>query len=326
MKLEDLLTTDGLMQDEFSLSGKKFNNFEVVGWSGKQHTGKFYIIKCPVCTLDPEMYQDGYFRSVKSKLVKGQIPCGCGRGHNYNEAQFEVLCTRKAESVGYKFLGFRGEWKGAKTKIKLLCQKHGEWDSGIIDSLLNGGRGCPSCMVDAFTLRVLYPDSVMIESFFASGGFPKGTLFWRSNRKTRQGARSYWFMSCPECGKTGEATSNNLQQGKRPCGCNIHRQQECYINWILDGDNKVAIKFGIARDSSQRVKQQNSKAAYEVQQYQVYKFPDVASCKKAERECKKELECGILLKRDMPDGYSETTWVYNLSKIQDIYKRNGGRL
>ena len=324
MKLEDLITTEGLLQDEFSLSGKKFNNSEVVGWSGRQHTGKFYIIKCPVCALDLEMYQDGYFRSLKSNLIKGQIPCGCGRGHKYNESQFKVLCTRKAESVGYKFLGFQGEWKGAKTKIKLLCQKHGQWDNGIIDTLLNGERGCPSCMVDAFTLRVLYPDSVMIESFFASGGFSEGTLFWRSDRKTKQGSKSYWFMSCPDCAEIGEAASNNLQQGKRPCKCSAHRQQECYINLIVFQDNVLALKFGIANSSKRRAKKQDKSCIYDVYQYRVYVFESVNSCKKAERECKQELQCGILTKEEMPDGYTETTHPRNLDKLDEIFRRNGG--
>jgi hypothetical protein len=52
----------------------------------------------------------------------------------------------------------------------------------------------------------------------------------------------------------------------------------------------------------------------------------VEQCKKAERECKKELETGVVLKRDMPDGYSETTWAYNIGKVKDIYERNGGVL
>lgn len=46
---------------------------------------------------------------------------------------------------------------------------------------------------------------------------------------------------------------------------------------------------------------------------------------KAERECLQELECGVVLKRDMPDGYTETTWYYNLEKIIQIYERNGGK-
>ena len=43
-------------------------------------------------------------------------------------------------------------------------------------------------------------------------------------------------------------------------------------------------------------------------------------------ECKKELDTGVVLKRDMPDGYSETTWAYNIGKVKDIYERNGGVL
>ena len=40
----------------------------------------------------------------------------------------------------------------------------------------------------------------------------------------------------------------------------------------------------------------------------------------------KDPETGVVLKRDMPDGYSETTWAYNIGKVKDIYERNGGVL
>ena len=99
------------------------------------------------------------------------------------------------------------------------------------------------------------------------------------------------------------------------------------MNLVVDvHDVVVAIKFGIARDSKQRIRQQNSRSVYRLKQHSVYTFPSVAECKKAERECKEELDCGIVLKRDMPNGYTETTWLYNLEKIEEIYKRNGGLL
>ena len=96
------------------------------------------------------------------------------------------------------------------------------------------------------------------------------------------------------------------------------------MNIVVDGGYAVAIKFGISNNSTQRLKQQQCKCTYGITKHSVYKFPDVSSCKKAERECKMELECGVLLKYDMPDGYTETTWVYNLEKIIEIYERNGG--
>ena len=134
-------------------------------------------------------------------------------------------------------------------------------------------------------------------------------------------------MFCPECGEVGESPSDNLQRGHRPCACSKHRQQECYINLLVDGNNTaVAVKFGIANNSIRRAKQQNYKTPYEILQHSIYTFPSALSCKGAERECKQELECGVVLRRDMLDGYTETTWIYNLEKIIEIYIRKGGIL
>jgi hypothetical protein len=254
-----------------------------------------------------------------------RVLCVCSNNPKWSKKQYVVLCKRKAKELGHTFLGFEGEWKGQKTKIKILCEKHGDWSSGIINTLINMGRGCPVCRDEGIGVRSTKPDDVMIASFFASGAFHPDTKFWRSERKSSEGRKVYWYMSCPECGEQGESLSSNLQLGQRPCACNNQRQQECYINWLIDDHNMaVAIKFGIARDSKQRIKSQDRQSAYTLKQHSVYQFPDVASCKKAERECKKELETGVVLKRDMPDGYSETTWAYNIGKVKDIYERNGG--
>ena len=282
----------------------------------------------------------------------------------------------------------------------MLCEKHGEWSSGVIHNLISNGRACPECGAEAVRKAKTKPDNVMIASFLASKAFHPDTQFWRSERKDSHGravywyvscpvcssigesqgsdlqkggrpckcgrdsigrARkpddvmiasfheakafhpdtkfwrserldgrgytSYWHMSCPECGEVGESTTGHLQAGCRPCACSPMRQQECYINWVVDEhNNAVGIKFGIARDSKQRIKNQNRQSVYEVRQHQVYHFPSVASCKQAERECKKELETGVVLKRDMPDGWTETTWSYNIGKVKSIYERNGGVL
>lgn len=101
------------------------------------------------------------------------------------------------------------------------------------------------------------------------------------------------------------------------------RQKEAYINLIIDAI-PVAVKFGVAVNSLARAKHQNSKSIYEIQHHARYRFTDVYSCKKAERECLQELECSVVSKEDMPDGYTETTWLYNLDKIIEIYERNGG--
>lgn len=166
----------------------------------------------------------------------------------------------------------------------------------------------------------------MIQSFLASGAFHHDTKFWRSGRKDTNGAKVYWFMSCPDCGQDAEALSISFQAGCRPCGCRKHRQQQCYINWVIDSKFKVvAIKFGVANDSYNRVKSQNRACCYDVKNFTVYTFPDIISCRKAERQCKQELDCGILSKEEMPDGWTETTNCRNLPLVLSIFQRNGGK-
>jgi len=333
VNLEDVIDSEAvnsvhsLQQDEWSLSRPTFGEegqLQVVGWSGRNKwSAKYYILKCIKCSQDSELFGEGYFRSLKCHIVRGKVPCGCSKKPLWSQGQFFTMCSRKATELGYTFLGFVGEWNGAHTKIKMSCENHGEWSSGIIYGLINGGRGCLWCGVGTSTK----PDDIMITSFYESKAFHPDTEFWRSERKSSEGKLVYWCMSCPICGEVGESKSYNLQIGQRPCACSKQRQQECYINWIVDeNNNAIALKFGIARDSKQRIKNQDRQSAYEVRQYQVYSFPSVADCKQAERECKKELETGVVLKRDMPDGWTETTWSYNIGKVKSIYERNGGVL
>ena len=342
MNLEDVIDPEAvnsvhaLQQDEWSLTKPTFGEegqLEVVGWSGKCRYHKYYVLKCSKCSQDAELFGEGYFRSEKRGLVRrDQIPCGCSKGVKWSEAQMTVRCSRKAEELGYTFLGFAGEWKGVYTKIKMSCEKHGEWSSGVINNLISNSAGCQECglgvMADTARKANIKPDEVMIKSFLASGAFHLDTKFWRSERKNNKGyTDSYWYVSCQDCGQVGESRSNNLQLGKLPCDCSPMRQQECYINCLMDDNNMaVAIKFGITNNSKRRIKEQSSTCAYTLKQHAVYTFPSVQQCKQAERECKKELETGVVLKRDMPDGWTETTWSYNIGKVIDIYKRNGGVL
>ena len=325
MNIEDLLDGRDLQQDEWSLKRLTFGTegqLQVVGWNGKRKTHKFYILKCSKCSQDNELFGEGLFRSNKHNLINGKVPCGCSERISWTREQYNILCSRKADELGYKFLGFAAEWKDNKTNIVMFCEKHGEWHTGNIAMLVHTGSGCPECRKGSSAK----PDEVMIKSFLASGAFHPDTKFWRSDRGTLEGWKLYWHMSCPECGVVGESFCGNLQRGQRPCACSPHRQQECYINTVNDYTGPIALKFGIARNSRVRTKIQDRLSSYEVHLHSVYTFGSVDSCKKAEKDCKQELECSVLTKEEMPDGYTETTWVYNLDKIIEIYERNGGIL
>lgn len=322
MNLVDLLDEDGLKQDEWSLTAPTFGKegqLTVVGWSGKSYGTKYYILKCNKCSEDTELFGDGHFKSLRGHLSTGAIPCNCARSYRWSKCQYEILCLRKADELGYKFLGFLG-WLGRVTKLHLSCPEHGKWTSGIIKDFVNRGVGCPEC--NGGTRKA---DEVMIASFFASEAFDPATKFWRSGRNNTQGKRTHWNVECPVCGEQAEAYCGSLQKGHRPCACSPMRQQECYINWVIDDTGVTkAIKFGIANDSNRRIKNQNKKSVHEIVQRTVYIFSTVESCKAAERECKSTLVTGVVPKQEMSDGYTETTYVSNLDKIKQIYIKHGG--
>lgn len=328
MNLEDLVNGKDLQQDDWSSTAPTFGcnkQLKVIAYAGKTKSGiKSYITKCMTCSRDVELFGEGLFKSAKGALMLGKVPCGCSPKPKWSKEQFTVMCGRAAQHLGLTFVGFVGEWLGKETKCKMHCHDHGEWVSGTITRLVNVGNGCPGCKAEVTRKLKMKPDTIMIASFFASGNFHPDTKFWRSERKNSKGCSAYWCVNCPECGQLGESLTGDLQLGQLPCACSKQRQQEAYINLVVDVDNTVAVKFGIARDSKQRIKSQYRQSTYEVCQHAVYTFPSVAACKAAERECKKELDCGVILKRDMPDGYTETTHVYNLDKIIQIYKNHGG--
>lgn len=114
MDLIDLLDENGLQQDEWSLTAPRFGEeqqLEVVGWSGKtrgNRGNKYYILKCSVCSVDSELFGGGYFKSKKCHLLVGSLPCGCASNPHWNENQYRTICTRKAQELGYTFLGFDG--------------------------------------------------------------------------------------------------------------------------------------------------------------------------------------------------------------------------
>lgn len=300
------------------------DQLEIIGWSGEsQNYHKFYIVECSICKQDSELYGRGLFTGTYSNIRSGSMPCGCSNKKAWTEQQQLVRVKRACEEKGYAFLGFVNGYLADRTKLRLECQEHGVWETCTISKLMQG-HGCMPCALTRNGLKKRIDDSVVIKSFMDSGSFHPDTIFTRSERKTNQGTSNYWFVECPECKTIGEGWVGNLQNGSRPCDCSKSRQTEAYINLVKDDNNVVALKFGVSRNSLNRVYFINYKSVYHVENYAVYKFDTTYSTKRAEIECKYSFDCGIISKQEMPDGYSETTSPLNLEKIVEIYEKHGG--
>lgn len=327
MDLEKLLDSNfELCKD--SLVGDCFgphNQLEIVGWTGKQGTKKFYIAKCHICSKDPELFGQGYFRIIKSEISKGTLPCGCSRIPKWSKDQHSVLCSRKATEIGVVFIGFIGEFKGAKTKCLLSCPEHGQYEVNKISYLVNRNyKGCSDCKSELTSKRLTKPDIDMIKSFMRLGVFHPETKFWRSDRLNSYGYKTYWKMFCPVCNEEAESYTGSLQNGCLPCACRKTNSNKAYITGIYDSLNIIAVKFGVARSPVRRLKEQSSKTVYTLRTLGIWEFPNEAMCLMAERECKNRIDCSVLPKEEIMDGYTETSYVSNIDSIISIYEEFGG--
>lgn len=328
--LKDLVVDGVLHQDKYTGTTYQYetNSLTIVGHNGETgKNSKRYIVRCSVCSDDKELHGEGYFISLKGHLDRGTKPCGCSIKCNWTEDQYKVRLHRACKERGIIFKGWSTPFTTAnKTGVMLSCPDHGDYGSWKLSGVLSPAfeNGCPGCFAVRMGDFKRKDDQDMIDTFMSSGGFAEGTIFRRSDRLDKNGHKKYWFVYCPECDTEGEAHVVGFYKGSRCCACAIGRPQETYINLLNDGDNTVAIKFGVANLALERVKRQNTRSVFDIVNYGVWKYEDVISCRSAERECLKTLPTGVVSKRDMSDGYTETTTVAHLEQVIYIFEKNGG--
>lgn len=136
-------------------------------------------------------------------------------------------------------------------------------------------------------------------------------------------SKDYFYYNCPLHGKHKMIpTCLLIGQGCPVCAGN--NQTQCYINIVTDYDIPVALKVGIANDAHVRLKSQNRRNLFQMQQLAVYAFSTVEDCKAAERACLSELRCSVLSARELKDGWTETVALTDYDKVVSIYERFGG--
>lgn len=323
MDLNEVINPEFGLKTSGKWIGRKFglgDKYTIIGWSG--YTGKLfskvYIIKCEVCALDQELFGEGLFRIAMSGINRNQEACGCNNKRRSTEKEANVLASRIANKYGYEFKRFKTPFKGVRTKCVLECSCHGEWDIIDLDRLKQElSISCPEC---SFENRRI-PEQERIDQILSTGSYPEGTIFKRDDISYR---RDYWFVSCPDCEETNRTRLEALLLGQFPCSCSKHKQVYAYVYQVMDEGLPIAIKFGISVNYETRLKEQLRNNFFEIKRLGIWKFEFSQSCRLAERVCKNTLECGVLSKNDLPDGYTETTYLHNLDKIIEIYEEYGG--
>lgn len=286
----------------------------VLGWTRLDSSRRYYAVECSVCKQDSELFGDGIFETTRESLItRGYKPCGCGQAYRWTKDQYEVRAKRKADELGYKFLGWEDEFKAGSSRIRLSCDE-GEWCSRVNQFIERGYNGFNRG-------KTTRPDKEMIQKFFDSGVFHKDTKFTRERKYNKW----YWKVDCPVCESTGYSQPQHLQRGSRCCKCGNYKQQYAYISIIKDGEIPIALKFGISRLTSLRHKYQARETPFDLELYGSWYFDNKTDCLTAEQNCRDNFLCGILPKSEFGDGYTETTSVKNLEDIIKIFEYFGGK-
>lgn len=272
-------------------------------------------VYCPICSVDRYVKAglcSGRFRNDHRNISAGQRACRCGVGYRWTEEQY---IYRINTDTDYKFLRWEGEFKGNSSKVTLYCPHHNGEMTIVLRAVLNGS-GCFSC----FGKRKRPQEET--EKLLRAACKEQGYTFidipvYRSNK-------SEFTFHCSEHGTQKMLISNMLSHKQGCPECKGKNQSYCYIHVVQDGDLPIALKFGITKNPKLRLTQQRRKTSLILVQACVFKFPSVALCKNAEREIKNTLPCGLLTKKEIPDGWTETISLTSLEDIIEIFEKLGG--
>lgn len=201
----------------------------VTGVVGKSSSNNaIFSLECSICSEDQELWKEGSITSSKGGLVKGSIPCGCGKP-KWTEEQAKIRVKRECITRGYNFHGWYGEYKGLETKLDLENPiTVNRWQSTNINSFFNG-TGDPVVAKESVRQAALISDKQHIEEFIKAG-FTEGYKFWRSARLNKMGYKSYWNYTCSNCSSDEyveaglcsgvfESLVSRMKAGNKPCRC-----------------------------------------------------------------------------------------------------------
>lgn len=202
-----------------------------------------------------------------------------------------------------------------KHKVEIICRKHGSFNQQVSSHLR--GEGCPLCGKETSGTKRKE------ESLFIEEANKKHNYLYDYSKVRYRGAHRRVEIICKRHGTFSQNPNNHLQ-GRGCPSCAGHAQRQAYIHTVWDMDVVLAIKLGIAKDWTDRLKDLSRKSVLDLRNVGVWGFKTARSCKAAERECKQTLKTGVLSAREMKDGWTETVSVLDLDKVIAIYEKHGG--
>lgn len=144
------------MSEVDSFVGQRFGKegqVEVIKWNGSRTPSgnKVYTVHCSICAKQPELFKDGNFNSLKTRLLLGQLPCRCADFYKWTPDQREqqIVSIIATESLSYTFLGWVDGYVNSRSKAHISCEEHGSWPISV-SKFIDRGQRCPKCATSGF--------------------------------------------------------------------------------------------------------------------------------------------------------------------------------
>lgn len=198
------------------------------------HKDEYYtvhhIATCSICSLDEELFPYGSISVSDANIRENTCNCGCSASTSYSPNQYRTLINRAINKKGFTVRGIETVCVGSDT-IDLTCLHcTTSWRHTTVSTLINTPRECPNCARVCAGESSRKSDEKGCEKFLATGKFPEGSIFTRSEIPNSKGHYTNWDMYCPLCSHdtyvqegicNGVFTSSgaNLSSGCIPCRC-----------------------------------------------------------------------------------------------------------
>lgn len=286
-------TMESFLKRAINFHGSKFD-YSLVEYNGMHNAVKI------ICPIHGEFMQRPHCH-----LRQG---CGkCGGTSRLTNAEF----IDKAKRIhGNRYSYESVDYKSNSSKVKILCKEHGYFYQVANTHL--AGSGCRICAGNNYMGNI--DDFTHMANKEHSGKYDYSRFIYSGNK-------SKSVIICPIHGDFEQSPNQHLRGSGCP-SCSGVDAKYAYIHSIIDFTGVV--KFGISKNPARRIESQLRKANFDSELIGVWRFPSYEMCRNAENECKRLLNTCVLTKREMPDGYTETTHSYNVDKIIEIYEKNGG--
>jgi predicted GIY-YIG superfamily endonuclease len=221
-----------------------------------------------------------------------------------------------------KYLGFAinysDEWKGANTKLVLECYKHGIYETCSVNNL-RGGKRCKKCGFENQVQEQSMSQELFIERCIEKHGekYDYATVNYVNAHIKVQ-------LTCNTCStefKISPSKHLHHGQGCRKCckfgGFDYTKPGYFYVQKLTNKTGEY-YKFGITYDVQKRMSQQKCGSKFKHELIHSTYFENGIDAVLLETKIKNTLECSVLEKDDLPDGYTETISSYDFEVLMEI--------